>query len=555
MYSELIEIVVQTFALCVYGGYPIFSFTTSIDPNEIKLFALILGLNSITTGILWILYLIDVLKFRGVLFECIIFVNDIIFDFFYTAFPLILNYNGEFPLFNTKSLALLNASNDALFFSVYLASLLMAKRIYSISKKFSVLRILRNPDKMRKFNLRYKPFLEYHVGTNPKDVKWYKNVTFKKIYICVISFGFIIYGISITSSVYAYINKHIKICDNPSSSLLLKHPELYYYSSLCNDKVYPLFRDINSDAQIPCDCRDFRYDITEEDVFFDAEYVNYMLNRWNNLKVFHITINQEALTSNDPIHAGKSKFIKLGNIEAKALKDLQIKDIKFESIDNSFEDLIDLEILIFRYPELKALPNSLKSLKKLKLFDMNPCLGFTDLNDVICSWEEIRYIDVTLGDFKSIPDCVSRLKKLEVFLSRLTVHLESIPPALFTLPNIKSIVITFSTIKPDSLPAFEEESDNDLRVVYLQQTPDNPDYLCNSIDKLTEKQMEFIYKYDACKLPCARNIEINGTIFEEPYMTRQCTPYDFGNGVCNDGCNTYECGYDGGDCRQVLILF
>ena len=99
MIREIIEIVVQIFALCNMNGLNLFyqnQIVLSSKEFTIKLFTILLCLNSITVGILWILYLVQNKLCHGELFKQSVFVIDTIFDTFYALFPIIIvaNENG-----------------------------------------------------------------------------------------------------------------------------------------------------------------------------------------------------------------------------------------------------------------------------------------------------------------------------------------------------------------------------------------------------------------------------------------------------------------------------
>ena len=314
MGSEILEIGIQTLALLMYGGVPIFSFVQSQQSSDIKLFVVILGSNAITTGILWILYGIDALQCRGATFECIIFVNDALYDFFYILYPLTLNHT-TLPLFNTKRLALLKVTGT-LIFSVIFALILLAKKVRSITAKFDIKRILANPEYIKNHNLQLTPFLKY--GKHPETEKCYKTKTFKKLLLTMVGIMFIIYGVVIVSTVFSYLNKYQDICNDPTTEILVDHPELHYYQ-YCENKVYPLNRNINGDI-VPCDCKIFKLDVDSTVVYdtnFNAKHINYIMSRWTNLEVFEIMKNYE-----DP----NNTYINLTNIKAKNLRVMEIRD-------------------------------------------------------------------------------------------------------------------------------------------------------------------------------------------------------------------------------------
>lgn len=93
MYSEMGEILFQSFTLIYYNGYNIFNpqqLVLGYKQIPILTFAVFLGVNSILCGIFWCLYLTIPKMFHGFFFKQLLFVFDTIFDFFYAAFPLVV---------------------------------------------------------------------------------------------------------------------------------------------------------------------------------------------------------------------------------------------------------------------------------------------------------------------------------------------------------------------------------------------------------------------------------------------------------------------------------
>ena len=99
IFREMFEIIFQYLALLNYNGINL------LNPNELVLafkdwqvltFSILLGLNAIIFGLLWIVYILDVSRLigscqcRGRLFKTIIFGVDTLFDTFYALFPIVL---------------------------------------------------------------------------------------------------------------------------------------------------------------------------------------------------------------------------------------------------------------------------------------------------------------------------------------------------------------------------------------------------------------------------------------------------------------------------------
>ena len=110
---ELMEITLQIFAAYQYNGLNIFSpndVVLAFGPTEVKLFCLLLSINCIIMGILWLFYVFCHKSCHGIFFKQLIFVTDTIFDTFYALYPIIVisNQNG----FNWKmAVAVLRSTN------------------------------------------------------------------------------------------------------------------------------------------------------------------------------------------------------------------------------------------------------------------------------------------------------------------------------------------------------------------------------------------------------------------------------------------------------------
>ena len=90
---EIIEILLQSQALLLYNGVYIFDRNDvylAYDSGYIIAFATVLCLNCLLCGILWLLYAFKPKICHGFSFDSAIFIVDIIFDLFYTIFPLIV---------------------------------------------------------------------------------------------------------------------------------------------------------------------------------------------------------------------------------------------------------------------------------------------------------------------------------------------------------------------------------------------------------------------------------------------------------------------------------
>ena len=94
--SEILEILVQTAALLYYNGYILFSSSESNEvalaykPKYVKLFTMFLSINCIFVCIIWSFYAFKPLICHGFIFSLVLYSMDVIFDMFYTLFPLMV---------------------------------------------------------------------------------------------------------------------------------------------------------------------------------------------------------------------------------------------------------------------------------------------------------------------------------------------------------------------------------------------------------------------------------------------------------------------------------
>eukprot|EP01083_Nonionella_stella_P273840 929207_1 len=125
--NQASEILMQCWALLIYGGVHSvsLSFVVANEPRFVQSFAVIVGLNCIVTGILWILYVtkIKVLNaiFHGTSFQSIAFVVDMVLVFLYTMFPFTLHSQNSLLFFTFKALATLHSENKILFLAAFIA--------------------------------------------------------------------------------------------------------------------------------------------------------------------------------------------------------------------------------------------------------------------------------------------------------------------------------------------------------------------------------------------------------------------------------------------------
>ena len=110
---EIIEITLQVFAAYNYNGLNILSpneVVLSFEANSIKLFCILLSLNCVFTGMLWLFYVFVHKLCHGQFFKQTVFFIDTIFDTFYALFPIIVI--GQQTEFNLRlAVSVLQATN------------------------------------------------------------------------------------------------------------------------------------------------------------------------------------------------------------------------------------------------------------------------------------------------------------------------------------------------------------------------------------------------------------------------------------------------------------
>ena len=125
---EIIELVFQSFALLSYNGLNIFNpdgLVLSYPETSILIFSILLGINGIIAGSLWIAYVVNCKSYcRGVFFKYVVFVIDSLFDTFYGLFPIVAIIASQHKFRLSIAIGSLQTSNVYVFlcfslFTVY----------------------------------------------------------------------------------------------------------------------------------------------------------------------------------------------------------------------------------------------------------------------------------------------------------------------------------------------------------------------------------------------------------------------------------------------------
>ena len=191
-------------------------------------------------------------------------------------------------------------------------------------------------------------------------------------------------------------------------------------------------------------------------------------------------------------------------------------------------------------------------LKALRFENINSVNDSIDEN--ICPLINSHYFAIRVTDFIDgivIPDCIGKewkhLRYFELTLSYNSLNGGYITPDIYSLPNIRTIIILFWPLSTESFINFNDLNTNTLASVYLSPSlvceshpsNDNMTYL-DFMAQNNSQLVKLIDKYDPCFEPC-------GSITDGA----TCTGIDWGNGGCNRFCFNDRCGYDNGDCNQI----
>ena len=184
LYSELIEIVTQTFSLLIMGGVQIIDsddyFSLSEESEVVGAFSKILALNCIISGIIWFInFIIHIchLKLKHItnisnkrssfekwvgmlydichstIYQLIIFIIDVIFDLIYVIYPSTIYLGNKANLFYIfefdfndpnvrESLSQLNTKTKGLTLALIVSSMLLTFKSYRMLKKENIANII-----------------------------------------------------------------------------------------------------------------------------------------------------------------------------------------------------------------------------------------------------------------------------------------------------------------------------------------------------------------------------------------------------------------------------
>eukprot|EP01083_Nonionella_stella_P071944 193628_1 len=543
--SEISEILMQCWALLIYGGVQSvsFSFVIGNEAQFVKSFSIIVGSNAILAGVLWIIYSIKTdssqAMFHGTGFQAVVFVIDMLFDFVYTIFPFTLYSGNASLLFNIKALATLHSENGILFVAAFIAMVLLLQKCYSVLSSFDPVQIIYRAHKMDKHNIDLVPYLQT-VSTEDSDDKQQC-----KRKCCITSIGvlFVLCGICIITVVNIYLNNAQEICSNPSEALLAKHPELFYWNRYCQSKITPF-----DTSETPCDCRIFQISVNSshyEQYNFSKQHIVSITSNFKMMHFLEIEYDHSLILIADHMEASHESALARETFHlnltancfaSKHLRSLTLHRIFVQDLDwkslASLKLLQVLQIIDAQYQNPVDW-DSIGQLTELKYLNLRESTKYLDgqITDSLCRLKSLRYLDLETSFITKVPDCIGQLQQLYGVSFRGLLNVHYVTPELFRLPNIVTIKAYFAGLNASSIP--DDTWGESLNSVFLQ---DNA--LCNQMDLMTPLQLKFMETFDPCYEPCGKSGSISSGI---------CTMYEWGDGHCHEDC----CDYDGGDCYQT----
>eukprot|EP01083_Nonionella_stella_P003041 8659_1 len=551
MLSQASEILMQCWALLIYGGVQLsLSFVIANEPQFVQTFAIIVGLNGVITGILWIAYVVQFkgfnAVFHGAFFQSITFVIDMIFDFVYTMFPFALYSGNASLLFNTKALATLHSESGILFLAAFIAITLLFQKCITVLRSFDPVAIQKRAKTIMIHNIDLIPYLQrrYAPTTSAHDTdehyeEWKTQQKHRRL--CIGSLGaiFLFFGVSLITTLSIYIHNAHQICSNPSQNVLRQHPELHYWNDYCSSKLTPLQRD-----SIPCDCRTFaiqfkiehyeKYNFTKQHIlsimrnfkmmtFLDIEYHKELLSMVNHMSD-ELSLVQDQFYINLTVDCFASR-----RLNSLSLSRMFLIDLDWHSLSQlKWLQVLKLVNGIYTNP---VQWKSIGQLTSLKYLDLRESHRFVSgkISESICNLAQLKYLNIETNLISRVPDCIADLTDLYGVNLRGLPNLNYITPRLFELPNIVSIIGYYGGFNASSIPA---EWATSLTTVFFQETP-----LCDEVDTMTPLQLAFMDQFDPCYKPCG----------DAQGLHAWCATYDWGDGICQPEC----CNYDGGDCHQT----
>eukprot|EP01084_Bolivina_argentea_P009956 18574_1 len=540
--KEFVEICIQTQAMLVYNGYGDKGDNLALEAKYIIIFSVFLCINSVITGMLWLCYVFKPKLCYGLTFEILLNANDIIVDIFYAAFPFIIfvSYDNSNVL---TGLASLETDSVTTFIAAFFPMVFLLEQCYTLSKRSKIA--------MREF---YGKIDDGPGQQHPSE----KNKKCCHIFILINGILFICYGIIQIVYVSNHFNSATLYCSsvindmgqyyktteyNINETIKIEYiepvAELLVWNS-CNRKVYPFdFVHVGKQKDV-CQCRQFRQPKFESDLFVisDRNILSNVFRKWYMLE--KIEWNFEKYQTNQ-FNFTSDMFT------AKQMRVVKLKKLNIGEINSGISNWKKIEYLqMWRMVNVPTLPNTMKQLKDIQLLDIWPFVS--KFPDWICSLTKLRRLVLNnniYANATTLPRCVSNLQNLEALSVSAWTALENIPLDLFvSMPKLIDLNIAYTRINIDSLLEYNHLSGiNELDFQFKWNK--NADYWCYSSALCSDYSRspilsEFITTSQCCVNQCKNVLH-----------STQCTAKDWQDGVCDTGCDSNECSYDGGDCLQL----
>ena len=607
---EFVEISLQSTALLLYNGTQVLS-SPSDDHAEIrlaqnaeyvKIFTVFLCSNAIVSGILWIFYALKPSLCHGLLFQLLLYGSDALFDTFYALYPLIVvvaEDSTKYRFFGR--LAALQTDSFAYWVTIVPMIFLLFK-FWALSKKtINALRLdyankyeqklekkrddqnandvhlqvikprltLQNTNSWVTHQRNMNQQIINNLSTNYPQQQKTENIILvcRKLMVAIIGAIFVSYGAGLMFAVFRHFEsaenychqltmeqiKFLQFIDNDNSNttdyifsddiqkLLDDDSELFLFE-YCNHKVYPFNINGQNDA---CQCRNFRFsqlefewNSIELDEDFGVDMVQMGMNvfkKWYMLeKVEFDDIKAVYSPSNPPGFNFTSDMFNAKHLKAFRFGNTPIN--YFDDKMSNWQQLVFMELFRAGYVEF---PSTFNQLKNIEAFGHTRNLGIETLPEALCSFKKLRWLDLAGGTIHTVPHCISELENLE-FCDLIENPIKNIPLNLFNAKSLRSMKLYFSEFDEYDLMKYNNVSElNESTFVWKSDAwySFQDSEICGSTN---ERILEFINDTECCQTFCGGNL----------FAFAQCGDA-WQNGVCNVGCNTFDCHWDGGDCLQL----
>ena len=592
VFREITEISFQTFGTFSYNGLNLFDtdqLLLAYSATDIKIFTLLVGLNSIICGILWILYVFANRLCHGQFYKQIVFLVDTIFDTSYALYPIFVVYNQQ-PKFNIiKAVGALQASHFTNFITTivpitYLfckCFLLFYKTRYELNKiiknKMQNGYVTSQPQQSKATvelsELQHNTAQHGQIGVQPNQSSpntkpqkpnvikiqsiWCKGTVF------LISALYLCFGATFVYFVFDHFDKSSQYClnANDNDDTLSKHPQLYFWNQ-CTFKTYPFINaylphysyDYNKNNKLPCNCRRAQIHISEKDFAMNisqsvnvSEMIESVITNWDMLELLYIRDNSSLslvrITLNETFH-----------YNSKYLTALHIENIIVDELTNDVGNWKEMEYFYITHAHWHGWPSNFGKLNKISYLYLHNTLYIDSLPPNLCKMSNLKAINIFNGlkaqyRINVIPRCIINLKQLQSLIIYLGA-INELPYELFSMPSINEIGIIIPT--NFTYKSFRNEnntimSDSDWDKFSWKHESNTTYYLqseglCHTDEYEVPRTLDqFLTSTGACETVCDSASPYNFV----------CLAFMWQDGVCNSECNVKDCLWDGGDCNII----